>query len=258
MIEKLKTALWFLARPNHWAQARELGLRKLRTDHEGAEFARAARDWADSRAVPVDEALAAIGLTLADGIDTPRLPEPLLAKARALSEQSKVSMGGPGDIHLLYAATRLSGAKRVVETGVAYGWSSLAILAALKDCDGGKLASVDMPYPKMNNEAFVGIVVPEWLQEKWVMIREPDRNGLVKAIALLGGEIDLCHYDSDKSYWGRRFGYHLMWNALRSGGVFISDDIQDNSAFQEFVEVRKLNFSVTEFQQKFVGILRKP
>ncbi len=151
MIEKLKTALWFLARPSHWAQARELGMRKLRPDRDGSEFARAAHDWATARAVPVAEALAAIGMTPASGKDTPRLPERLLAEARARAKQSKVMMGGPGDIDLLYAATRLSGAARVVETGVAYGWSSLAILAALKDREGAKLVSVDMPYPKMNN-----------------------------------------------------------------------------------------------------------
>ena len=49
-----------------------------------------------------------------------------------------------------------------------------------------------------------------------------------------------------------------MWNALRSGGVFVSDDIQDNMAFKEFVNTRSLPFAVTEYEQKYVGILRKP
>jgi hypothetical protein len=56
-----------------------------------------------------------------------------------------------------------------------------------------------MPYPKMNNEAFVGIVVPERLRGSWQIIREPDRCGLEKAIAH-GGTMDLCHHDSDKSW----------------------------------------------------------
>ena len=166
-------------------------------------------------------------------------------------------MGGAGDINLLYAATILSGALHVVETGVAYGWSSLAILAALESRDGGWLVSVDMPYPKMNNEDFVGIVVPERLRNQWALVREPDRNGLVKAMARFGGSIDLCHYDSDKSWYGRQFGYRLMWEALRSGGVFISDDIQDNFAFREFVEANQLVYAITGYEDKFVGIARK-
>src|SRR5262249_40277160 len=146
-------------------------------------------------------------------------------------EHSAVRMGGPGDVNLLYAAVKLSGAWRVVETGVAYGWSSLAILAALDGRDGARLVSVDMPYPKINNEAFVGIAVPERLRGRWRLIHAPDRHGLERAIAEAGGTIDLCHYDSDKSWWGRQYGFPLLWEALRPGGVFISDDVQDNMAF---------------------------
>ncbi|MFV0281806.1 MAG: hypothetical protein ACK5JM_13735, partial [Rhodoblastus sp.] len=70
------------------------------------------------------------------------------------------------------------GARRMVETGVAYGWSSLALLAASEDRPDSRLVSVDMPYPKMNNEAFVGIVVPERFHARWKLVRKPDRNGL--------------------------------------------------------------------------------
>jgi predicted O-methyltransferase YrrM len=191
-------------------------------------------------------------------VEIPRLSRELVDTSKVLATRSGVQMGGAGDIDLLYAATLLSGAARVVETGVAYGWSSLAILAALDARSDGRLVSVDMPYPKMDNEDFVGIVVPEPLRQKWELIREPDRNGLVKAIARFGGSIDLCHYDSDKSWYGRQFGYRLMWDALVPGGIFISDDIQDNFAFKEFVEARQLAFAVTEYKGKFVGIARKP
>lgn len=216
-VEKLKTLRWFLARPSHWAQAVELGKRKFMLDRDHPELRSAAREWAAAQAVPVSDALIAVGLATT-GADIPHLATDLLDEARSRVERSKVAMGGAGDIHLLYAATILSGALRVVETGVAYGWSSLAILAALQSRDDGRLVSVDMPYPKMNNEDFVGIVVPERLRNQWVLVREPDRNGLVKAIARFGGSIDLCHYDSDKSWYGRQFGYRLMWEALRPGG----------------------------------------
>ena len=161
-------------------------------------------------------------------------------------------------MNLLYTAVAISGARRIVETGVAYGWSSLAILAALEGRESAKLVSVDMAYPKMNNEAFVGIVVPERLHGQWEIIREPDRRGLEKAIARLDGIIDLCHYDSDKSWYGRQYGYELLWNAMRPGGVFISDDIQDNMAFAEFVSEKGARFGVTQSHNKFVGVALKP
>lgn len=49
-----------------------------------------------------------------------------------------------------------------------------------------------------------------------------------------------------------------MWEALRPGGVFISDDIQDNFAFREFVEANRLVYAITGYEGKFVGIVRKP
>jgi predicted O-methyltransferase YrrM len=257
MLEKLKTGLWFLQRPSFWAQALELAARKFAADRDTPELAARAEAWARERAVPVGEALARVGLC-AQGQPAPALPAPLLAEAKERARASKVVMGGPGDIDLLYAATRLSGARRVVETGVAYGWSSLAMLAALEDAPDARLVSVDMPYPKLGNEQWVGIVVPDELRRNWEIVREPDRNGLVKAIAKLGGTIDLCHYDSDKSYRGREFAFGHIWPALAPSGVFICDDIQDNLAFKDFVEAKGLALAVTEYECKFIGVVRKP
>jgi hypothetical protein len=45
--------------------------------------------------------------------------------------------------------------------------------------------------------------------------------------------------------------------ALRSGGILVPDDIQDNMAFVDFVAERQLNFSVTEYVWKYTGIVRK-
>jgi hypothetical protein len=47
-------------------------------------------------------------------------------------------------------------------------------------------------------------------ERSWAIIRGPDRPGIKKAIAWAGGIIDLCHYDSDKSWWGRQYGYPLL------------------------------------------------
>ena len=254
MIEKLNTALWFAKRPSFYAHAGALALRKILPDRDGTNDRRCAEEWAAVRAVPVAEALRLLGIAGLPPVLDPALIEEGVAQAR----RSAVAMGGPGDLCLLHAVTALTRARTVIETGVAYGWSSLAILSAQAKNGGGRLVSVDMPYPKMGNEAFVGIVVPVRLRGSWTLIREPDRNGLRRAIRLARGPLDLAHYDSDKSYYGRQFAFPLLWSALRPGGVFISDDIQDNLAFAEFIEQKGVSVAVTESGGKYVGICVKP
>lgn len=256
MLEKLKTVAWFAQRPVFWAQAAELSIRKTRPNRDRPALRAEATEWAAKRQISVEDALRTVGLDVPAG-GIPKIDTVLRMEAEDRARASAVMMGGPGDLDLLHAAVSLSGAKAVVETGVAYGWSSLAILSALNGREGARLVSVDMPYVKKNNEPFVGIAVPDRLRPNWTLIREPDRNGLKKAVAFLDGQIDLCHYDSDKSYYGRKFAYPILWESLRQGGVFISDDIQDNMCFAEFVQVIGCDYAVTQADGKFVGIMRK-
>ncbi|HSF94526.1 MAG TPA: class I SAM-dependent methyltransferase [Thermohalobaculum sp.] len=256
MLGKIKTLCWFVKRPPYWRHAGVLALRKVLPDKDRPELRAAARAWASERAVSIDDALATIGLLPPDQA-APRLADSVIEVAERRLADVPFALGGPGDLNLIYAVTQLVGAKRIVETGVAYGWSSLAILEGIRGREGAKLASVDMPYPKMNNETAVGAVVPDDLRRDWVLIREPDRRGLIKAIRLLGGKIDLAHYDSDKSWYGRWYAYPIIWEALGPGGILISDDIQDNFAFAEFADAQKAPFSVTESGGKFVGIMMK-
>ena len=255
----MKIIWWFALRPDHWLHAAHFKLGKIRGRHD-TESARAeATEWARKRVVTVGEALRAVGLLEADqqGLP-PKLPEREVEEGLRKISTIAVQMGGPGDLELIYAAAVLSGASRAVESGVAYGWSSLAILAALDLTSHGRLISVDMPYPAMGNEAWVGAAIPDRLRNRWRLIRKPDRNGLKEAIRGFGNEIDFAHYDSDKSYRGRMFGYALMWKALVPGGVFISDDIQDNWAYRDFISTKNVDFSVTESSGKFVAVAIKP
>lgn len=256
MLEKIHTVAWFAARPAFWPHMAALAGRKFQESRDTPQHVAEATAWAKARAVSVEAALQAVGLLSAE--PAPELPGGMIAEATERATKSRVAMGGPADLRLLYAATRLSGARRMVETGVAYGWSSLALLAASENQPNSRLVSVDMPYPKMNNEAFVGIVVPDRFRARWTLVRKPDRNGLREALRELGGRIDLCHYDSDKSYQGRRFAFPLLWAALEPGGVFISDDIGDNLGFADFAAETGAPCATTESQGKFVGILRKP
>lgn len=257
MFEKIQTLAWFLRRPSFWPHMVALIARKLDGSARHEAFAAEAESWAAQRAVRVEDALRHVG-ALAEGQPFPEGLDPaLLAEGEARAAQSGVPMGGPGDLDLLHRAIVATGAKRVLETGVAYGWSSLAALSALEKT-GGRLASVDMPYPKAGNEAFVGIAVPERLRPRWSLVRQPDRNGILRALEALGGGVDLVHYDSDKSYAGRSWAFPILWRALAPGGLLISDDIQDNFHFRDFAATLGLPFAITESGGKFVGIVRKP
>jgi predicted O-methyltransferase YrrM len=158
-----------------------------------------------------------------------------LETAQTTVNSIPIRMGGPGDIELLYQIAVYLKAAHVIETGLAYGWSSLAILLAIQHRQQAHLISVDMPYPALGNERHVGSAVLESLHPYCTLIRRADRTGLPMAIAQLR-TIDMCHYDSDKSYEGRMWAYPRLWEALRDGGVFISDDVNDNQAFRDFCE----------------------
>jgi len=258
MLKHLLTIVWYFKRPLFWGHAVSLALRKLIPSRDSQRNSELALTWARGRATPLKSALKLIGVAAPDIEEIPKLPQDVIDHAYSLAKGCPVKMGGPGDINLLYAVVILTGAERVVETGVAYGWSTLAILSGLKVLGNGRLVSIDMPYPKKNNEPWVGVVVNNALRDRWVLIREPDRWGIKKAISIFDGVVDVFHYDSDKSYVGRQYGYDLMWKSLRRGGIFISDDIQDNLAFRDFVLGRSCCFAVTECQGKYVGIILKP
>ena len=253
MINKFLTLFWFLKRPIFWRHALQLFRRKLLTNYDSPQYQKKAREWAEERVISYEDALEKLKISgIKEGLDIS-----IIEEGNKLASKSEVEMGGPGDINLIFDAVRLTNSYLVIETGVAYGWSSLAILSAMSRNGFGELYSIDMPYPKAGNESFVGIVVPDRLKKRWTLIREPDRCGLEKAINSIGGNIDLCHYDSDKSWWGRAYAFPILWKALKPGGILISDDIQDNMYFAEFVKSKSSPFAVTKSEDKFVGIIRK-
>jgi predicted O-methyltransferase YrrM len=251
-MSKLSTALWLSKRPAFYPHLFALTSQRLRGTRDDDQ-SDAASQWATERAVSIQQGFDDLGLAM----PTDRsVPAELLDEAAKRATKSTVEMGGAAALDLLYRAILSIGATRVVETGVAYGWSSLAALAALRET-GGALTSVDMPYPKANNEPFVGIVVPDELRAHWTLIRRPDRGGLARAIASFNGTIDLCHYDSDKSYSGRMYGYGLLWRALRDGGLLISDDIVDNFGFRDFCQREGASPTVIQSADRLVGLAVK-
>ncbi len=173
-------------------------------------------------------------------------------------EQEKncpVKMGGAGALNLIYAITESLNAKNVLETGVAYGWSTLAILLSLQKRNG-HLYSSDMPYATKNNDNFVGIVIPEKLKQFWSLFQFADKESIPK-ILQQQNQFDFIHYDSDKAYNGRMWAYKTLWPKVTKNGIFMSDDIADNSAFMDFCIQNNLKPIIVNFDDKYAGYIIK-
>lgn len=172
---------------------------------------------------------------------------------KKLSETG-ILQGGAGAFPLLYFIVRKIKANTVVETGVASGWSSASILAALKENKNGLLYSSDLPYPHIKgSEKVVGIVVDEELKSHWKLFLNGDEISLPKILSNISS-IDLFHYDSRKTFKGREFAWKLIETRLAKNAIVIYDDVQDNFHFKKLVESLNCDFRVFNFLGKFVGV----
>lgn len=182
-----------------------------------------------------------------------------LIEEEALNKLSKlkVSLGGGGNYILLYFLILKFKPLNIVETGVAAGWSSLFILRALKKNGKGFLYSSDFPYFRLENpEQYIGYLARNEKNKKnWYLDIRGDDIALPEIIKRLGkNNIDLIHYDSDKSYSGRVNAIKNLNSKISINTIVIFDDIQDNLHFKDFVESNKKNFYVFEYQGKYIGV----
>ena len=171
------------------------------------------------------------------------------------NKKNFVSKSGASNISIIYEIIRRKKPKNILETGVAYGWSSYVILLGILHNKIGKLISVDLPYPLLNEKKNIGILVPKHLRRNWTLIFDKDYNGIKKAIKKFNLKIDLFHYDSDKNYSAKLRNLFLVWKHLSKDGIIICDDINDNFAFFHFVENIKKKYYVIKTNNKYIGIL---
>lgn len=213
---------------------------------EAQAWARARATSAAALAEPVDPELWREAREVADRMRTEGT-----AQLAALGSP----FGGPGDYALLYFLVRQRKPAVVVETGVAAGWSSRAILEALEVNGAGHLWSSDFPYLKLEDPSrHVGCLVPERLKDRWTLLLDGDRRNL-PAILDTCGPVDLFHYDSDKSRRGREWAMAQVPDRLSSRAVVVVDDIGDNLFFADHVAATGATAEVVEFGGKYLGIL---
>ena len=167
----------------------------------------------------------------------------------------KFTQGGGGCYHFLYFLTKLYKPELILETGVASGWSSTAFLKAIYENKCGKLFSSDLPYPNqegsINN---IGILVPQYLKNNWLLCTEGDEICLPKFIG--GTKFNIVHYDSAKSYTSRVKFWDTVKDHLSENALIIFDDIQDNFHFHDLVDQIKVDYKIFNFKGKYIGYFK--
>jgi hypothetical protein len=180
-------------------------------------------------------------------------------KGRRVADQVGIKLGGAAHYRLLYFLTRYLRPLAVVETGVAAGFSSAAILEALDRNGRGELFSSDFPYFRLKDpEQYIGIVVDDRLKSRWHLFLEGDRRNLQKILQAVGGGVGLVHYDSDKSPASKRWFADVIFSRLipKSGPAFlIFDDIGDDGFFASYVHGAGLSYRVFGFEGKYLGMI---
>ncbi|WP_312823968.1 class I SAM-dependent methyltransferase [Epilithonimonas sp.] len=252
--EIVSTFFAYLKRPDLYPELRRKIWKNIFNRSSGLRGKEEAEQWCKSIAISEKDFIEKV-------LNTTFIPfEKLFPQefAFALQAQAKapVKMGGAGSLSVIYYINEYANAHKSIETGVAYGWSSFAALASLVHRNG-TLYSSDMPYILQNqSEDFVGCVIPEKYKNNWELYRFADKESLPKIFEKTN-TFDVVHYDSDKTYDGRMWAYKLLWNKLKKGGVFMSDDVGDNAAFKDYCEQNNHHPYIIEFDGKFAGVIIK-
>ncbi len=257
MIEDIKTFFWFLRKgPKFYSTLVSLILTKLKPTKDSENHIAIATKWCRENCGTAEDCLRDIGVPSSNTIIEEAFSAEYKTKVSNIIDGSDSDFGGQGHVNLIYTICEKLSIKNAIETGVAYGWSSAAILNSIHKRNG-LLISIDMPMLKQTDYELIGVAVDSDLRDYWNLKREPDRYGLPRAMESMPGGVEMVHYDSDKSYYGRKWSQEIIWNSLKKGGIFISDDVEDNTAFMEFVASKNLKFNLVEFENKFVGIIKK-
>ena len=152
---------------------------------------------------------------------------------------------------LLYAVVKAKNPKVVIETGVANGITTNAIMKALElNENKGELHSFDVL--QETSKAYIG-------KGKWNFHLLNPKNTykqIVNEITKLP-KVDIWVHDSNHGYRWQKFEYLLALSVLNKNGILISDDIDASSAWGELAKTHFRKSYVIFDSRKFIGIALK-
>ena len=158
--------------------------------------------------------------------------------------------------NFLYFICRILKPKIVIETGVAYGLSSLYILKALEHNNSGKLYSIDSIFRPWQSENMIGSIIPENLKKNWNLVIGSSDKVLQNLFDSVG-EVDIFIHDSLHTYKNMMFEFECALNNIKNG-IILSDDILDNDAFYDFTIKNVVKNNIIQVENKVgFGIIEK-
>lgn len=251
---RMKALMKNALRPGYLPEmARKASLRVTGHDETAA-----GRKWAESVATSLDSWADGIASDLwAEARDFARAAEESARPQLAELAAAGVTLGGAGAYDLMYFLCRYKQPEHVLETGVAAGWSTHALLAAMDRNGRGDLWSSDFPYFRIENpEQYIGCLVPDHLRgPNWHLFTRGDRANL-RHILEGGRSFGIVHYDSDKSRAGREHFLAAVRPHLVDGALVVMDDINDDLFFRDEIASRDPDAVVFEREGKYVGVSR--
>ncbi len=90
----------------------------------------------------------------------------------------------------------------------------------------------------------------------WELKIEGDEANIPKLISNIN-HIDIFHYDSDKTYEGKKNVYNLIKKKISDKSILIFDDIQDDIFFYEICQRTSFEYKIFKFNSKYIGFLGK-
>ena len=161
-------------------------------------------------------------------------------------------------LRILGTITSLSRPEVLVETGVALGFTTATILHAMAE-NGQRPPLLARPSrAPIRPRRPGGRAVPEELKDRWTLKLGDSRKTLAPLCAEIG-PIDIFLHDALHTYSSQMREYRTAWPHIRSGGLLISDDV-NNPAFVEFAASvgARPHLVAGPSRADAVGLLRKP
>jgi predicted O-methyltransferase YrrM len=188
---------------------------------------------------------------------------------RAASRETWLPAADPSDplsvwnareelLRVVGTIVRLTRPAVMVETGVALGFTTATVLHAMTEMEQGHLYSVDLPALQYDPDDPVGRAVPSSLRARWTLELGDSRKKLEPLCARIE-PVDIFLHDALHTYSSQLREYRTVWPFMRSGGLLVSDDV-NNPAFVEFArEVgARPHLIAGSSRDDLVGLLRKP
>ena len=152
---------------------------------------------------------------------------------------------------LLYSLIRANNSKLIIETGVANGITTNAIMKALEESGAnGELNSFDV-LPE-TRKAYSG--GGNW---KFHLLKEKNAHKQIKSVVSSLPKVDVWVHDSNHGYRWQKFEYLLALSVLGKNGILISDDIDASSAWGDLAKTHFRKSYVIFDSRKFIGIAFK-